>query len=144
LVISALTTAAFAGDWGTRDGQPAARYGEIKEQVAGQILGNAERLFPGLRAHTLFTEVSTPLTLQRRTLNNAGSIVGWTYDRERTYRRGYSVGMRKAVKTPINNLFQAGHWTLYPGGAPMSILSGRLAAEQIARLAGVSGDVRRI
>jgi phytoene dehydrogenase-like protein len=130
---SALTSASFAGNWGTLDGERSAKHLEVRKRVAAQMLSNAEHLYPGLREHILFSELSTPLTLRRFTLNSGGSIVGWTYDRERTYRRGYSVGMRKAVTTPIGNLLQAGHWTLYPGGAPMSILSGRLAAERIAR-----------
>jgi phytoene dehydrogenase-like protein len=142
-IFSALTSASFAGNWGTLDGERSAKHLEIRQRVASDMLSNAENLYPGLKGHVLFSELSTPLTLQRFTLNSGGSIVGWTYDRERTYKRGYSVGMRKAVTTPISNLLQAGHWTLYPGGAPMSILSGRLAAERIASVAkrhSASGD----
>ncbi len=134
-VISALTSDSFGRNWGTVDGKRGAKYLEIKKSISEQIMSSVERLFPGLKQHTLFADLSTPLTLHRYTLNSGGSIVGWTYDREKTYKRAYSVGMRKAVMTPIGNLFQVGHWTLYPGGAPMSILSGRLAAAQVTKIA---------
>ena len=135
IIISALATRTFADNWGIVGGMPTARYQAINERVTEEILENAEKLFPGLREHIVFTQISTPFTLERYTMNSGGSIVGWTYDRQKTYQRGASVGMRRAVLTPVKNLLQAGHWTLYPGGAPMCILSGRLAAEQIVKSA---------
>ena len=133
IIISTLARADFADNWGIEQGVVDSRYESTRKAVAAQVLSNAENLLPGLRERVLFTEVSTPATLERYTMNSGGSIIGWTYDREKTYKRGYSVGMRKAVTTPIYNLFQAGHWSIYPGGAPMCILSGKLAADQIIK-----------
>jgi phytoene dehydrogenase-like protein len=133
IIISALASRRYADNWGIADGMPDARYRATGERVTGQILENAEKLFPNLRQHVVFTQLSTPFTLERYTLNSGGSIIGWTYDRNRTFDRGSSVHMRRAVLTPVRNLLQAGHWTLYPGGAPMGVLSGRLAAERITK-----------
>ena len=135
IIISALASRRFADNWGIVGTTPTARYRDINRRVTEEILENAEALFPGLRDHIVFTQMSTPFTLERYTMNSGGSIIGWTYDRRKTYQRGASVGMRKAVLTPVKNLLQAGHWTLYPGGAPMCILSGRLAAEWIVKSA---------
>ena len=35
----------------------------------------------------------------------------------------------KASKTKLDNVFQAGQWTFSPSGLPISILTGKLAAD---------------
>jgi hypothetical protein len=34
-----------------------------------------------------------------------------------------------AIETPLPNLKQAGHWVFSPAGAPVAIMSGKLAAD---------------
>jgi uncharacterized protein with NAD-binding domain and iron-sulfur cluster len=36
-------------------------------------------------------------------------------------------------KTPLPNLFLAGHWTFNPGGMPAAFMTGRRAAELVKR-----------
>jgi len=38
---------------------------------------------------------------------------------------------QKSVVTAIPNIFKAGQWTYSPAGVPMSILTGKLAADKI-------------
>jgi phytoene dehydrogenase-like protein len=126
IIISALAKSAFARDWETQSGRPTPAYYALKENVADQVI-------PGLSEHILFRQISTPYTYSRYTLNSGGSICGWTYDRQTTFHRKGTPGMGTSMLTPIRNLLQAGHWTVYPGGAPVCILSGRLAAAYLHR-----------
>jgi phytoene dehydrogenase-like protein len=100
----------------------------LKEKVADQLVSIAQKIIPGLNEHILFRQIATPYTYSRYTLNSGGSICGWTYDRQTTFHRKGTGGMGSSMLTPIHNLLQAGHWTVYPGGAPVCILSGRLAS----------------
>jgi hypothetical protein len=38
-----------------------------------------------------------------------------------------------AVKTPVPGVFQAGQWTYSPAGLPISILTGKLAADRVIK-----------
>jgi hypothetical protein len=38
-----------------------------------------------------------------------------------------------AIKTPIPGVFQAGQWTYSPAGLPISILTGKLAADRVVK-----------
>jgi hypothetical protein len=68
-----------------------------------------------------------------RTLNDKGAIVGWSYDRNTTWPRGSILQIAKSVRTPIANLLIAGHWAFTPGGSPVAVLTGRLAASTILK-----------
>ena len=133
IIISALAKAEFCASWNTNKGEATPAYYALKESVADQIVKSASRIFPGLAEHILFRQIATPYTYARYTLNSGGSICGWTYDRQTTFHRGGLGAMQKSMLTPIDGLLQAGHWTVYPGGAPVCILSGRLAADYISR-----------
>jgi phytoene dehydrogenase-like protein len=133
IIISALAKSAFANDWNTQDGKSTPAYYALKERVADQLVRTASQIVPGLEDHIIFRQIASPYTYNRYTLNAGGSICGWTYDRLSTFHRKGTPGMQKSMLTPVNGLLQAGHWTVYPGGAPVSILSARLAADYIAR-----------
>jgi phytoene dehydrogenase-like protein len=133
IIISALAKSAFSQDWEIKDGKPTPAYHALKEKVADQLIEIVQRVIPGLKEHILFRQIATPYTYSRYTLNSGGSICGWTYDRQTTFHRQGSSGMGTSMLTPIPNLLQAGHWTVYPGGAPVAILSGRLAASYLDR-----------
>jgi len=53
-------------------------------------------------------------------LNWEGSIYGWTYD---IYRSHMAYKFAR-FRTPIRNLFNAGHYAMWPGGVIFSALSG--------------------
>ncbi|MBD3365286.1 hypothetical protein GF359_08735, partial [candidate division WOR-3 bacterium] len=129
VIISALANFDFDKNWG-RDED---RYEKTKNRVADQLISVTERIIPDLGECILFRQVATPYTYQRYTSNTQGSICGWTYDRLSTFHKGKRGKMQDMVKTPVPNLYQAGHWTMYPGGAPVAILTGRLASEGIIK-----------
>jgi phytoene dehydrogenase-like protein len=133
IIISALAKSGFSHDWETQEGKPTPAYYALKEKVADQLINIAQKVIPGLEEHILLREIATPHTYRRYTLNSGGSICGWTYDRNTTFHRKGTTGMGKSMFTPVRNLLQAGHWTVYPGGAPVCILSGRMAAAYVHR-----------
>jgi phytoene dehydrogenase-like protein len=133
IIISALALAGFADNWGIEAGKPTTKYNEIKDKVTEQLINIASKIIPDLKAHIILKETATPYTYEHYTLNSGGSVCGWTYNRKTTFHRKGIDNFRTAVLTPINGLFQAGHWTVYPGGAPVCVLTARLAAENIRR-----------
>jgi phytoene dehydrogenase-like protein len=133
VIISALANFEFANYWGKCNGEVTPEYYALKESVADALVRTAARIIPDLEKKTLFRAIATPYTYQRYTLNSGGSITGWTYDRKMTFLKKGTAKMQTSMLTPVKGLLQAGHWTVYPGGAPVSILSGRLAADYISK-----------
>jgi phytoene dehydrogenase-like protein len=39
----------------------------------------------------------------------------------------------ESVKTPIPNVYQAGQWTYSPSGLPISIMTGKIAADKVIK-----------
>ena len=101
-------------------------YTEIKEEIAQKIIGIIARVIPGLSSHIMVRDASTPLTYERETLNTRGATMGW-------YLSAQEFSRIRSQKTPIANLYQAGHWTFPGGGIPMVILSGINAAKLVLK-----------
>jgi phytoene dehydrogenase-like protein len=114
--------------WGTGSSDPVARneaYRELKARVLKDIIEDMEYLVPGISTRIDYKELATPRTLARYTLNPQGSIMGWSYDMYRTP----LFGRFARFKTPVKNLYQAGHYSVWPGGIVFSALSGKLVAD---------------
>jgi prolycopene isomerase len=107
-------------------GSTSPRYAEIKEEIAQKIIGIAGRVIPGLSSHIIVRDASTPLTYERMTLNTHGATMGW-------YLSAKELSRIRSQKTPIVNLYQAGHWTFPGGGIPMVIISGINAAKLVLK-----------
>lgn len=101
-------------------------YREIKEEIAQKIIGITETVIPGLSGHIMVRDASTPLTYERETLNTRGATMGW-------YLSAKEFSRIRSQKTPIANLYQAGHWTFPGGGIPMVIISGINAAKLVLK-----------
>ncbi len=87
-------------------------------------------LYPGLDKAIIERFSSTPLTIERLTGNSEGAITGWAFDNpvmpvEHAMRR-----IAKSVETPLPDVQQAGQWTFSPSGLPISVVTGKLAAER--------------
>lgn len=114
--------------WGTGSSDPMARneeYRELKSKVLDDIIDDMEHVVPGIRERVEYRELATPRTLARYTLNPEGSIMGWSYDMYRTP----LFGRFGRFKTPVENLYMAGHYSVWPGGIVFSALSGKLVAD---------------
>jgi phytoene dehydrogenase-like protein len=101
-------------------------YTEIKEEIAQKIIGVTERVIPSLSSHIMVQDASTPITYERETLNTRGATMGW-------YLSAQEFSRLRSQKTPIANLYQAGHWTFPGGGIPMVILSGINAGKLVLK-----------
>jgi phytoene dehydrogenase-like protein len=118
--------------WGTGSPDPEARndsYRELKGKVLSDVIEDMEYLIPGIGGRIVVSELATPRTLARYTLNPQGSIMGWSYDMYRTP----LYGRFGRFKTPIKDLYMAGHYSVWPGGIVFSALSGRLVADGMYR-----------
>jgi phytoene dehydrogenase-like protein len=97
-----------------------------EEQVT-QVLDGS--VYPGL-AETVFQRFSaTPLTVERYSGNAEGAITGWAFTNDFMPAENRLPEIYSATKTPIPDVWQAGQWTYSPSGLPISILTGKLAAD---------------
>ena len=105
-------------------------YEEFKtycEDVMIAIL--SETLFPELGRSIIDRFSSTPLTIERMTSNTDGAITGWAFTND-AMPVMHSMGkIGKSIFTPIPDVLQAGQWVFSPSGLPISVLTGKLAAD---------------
>jgi phytoene dehydrogenase-like protein len=116
--------------WNDLQEQDRARYDAEKERVATEALQRLEAHYPGISAHVEVTDVSTPYTTWRYTLNHKGAWEGWLMTPE-------------AIRTTIErtlpglaNFYMAGQWVMPGGGVPPCLYSGRHAVQLLCRQDG--------
>jgi len=93
-------------------------------------------IFPGLRAAIVDRFSSTPLTLERISGNTDGAITGWAFTNQSMPAVHDLPAIAKSILTPIPDVCQAGQWTFSPSGLPISILTGKLAADRVVKELG--------
>lgn len=107
---------------------------EIKgflEELTIDILN--ESIFPGIKTKVFGCFSSSPVTIQKLTGNTEGGITGWAFTNPVMPAVSSMLGIAKSVLTPIPNVYQAGQWTYSPAGMPISILTGKLAADRVIK-----------
>ncbi len=106
-------------------------YDEFKDITGQLIIGVLDStIFPGLKDKVIDRFVSTPLTMEKKTGNSEGAITGWAFTNSMIPAIKSTTKITRAVLTPVPDIFQAGQWTFSPSGLPMSILTGKLAADK--------------
>ena len=106
-------------------------YEEFKdfcEQKIISVLDNS--IYKGLQEKVIKRFSSTPLTIERLSGNFDGGITGWAFTNEVIPAISKNTEINKACLTLIPDVLQAGQWTFSPSGLPISILTGKLAADQ--------------
>lgn len=93
-------------------------------------------IFPGIKESILHQFSSTPLTLEKYAGNFQGAITGWGLDNKPIPAESRIPKIMNAVKTPIPGVYQAGQWTYSPSGLPISLLTGKIAADQVIKELG--------
>ncbi len=111
--------------WRIDEGREA--YQALKAEVAERMIKVAETCIPGLRDSIEVMETSSPLTMERYTLNYKGAFMGWAPIPEQNMLK------RMKQKTPLDNLYLAGAWTFPGGGQSACLLSGYSTAEKILK-----------
>ena len=124
---------AFEAEWGYWNDLRAAdrgRYEAEKERVAAEVLRRLEAYYPGLSAQVEMTDVATPYTTWRYTLNWKGAYEGWL-----------PTGSQMMTALPrtlpgLANFVMAGQWVIPGGGVPTCLLSGRDAVRILCKWDG--------
>jgi len=108
-------------------------YEEFKAFSEDHITALMDRtIMPGMRDKVIDTFSSTPMTIERITGNAEGAITGWAFTDSIPAESRFKK-IRRSVYTPIPDVLQAGQWSFSPSGLPVSILTGKLAADEALR-----------
>ncbi|MEA5017198.1 MAG: NAD(P)/FAD-dependent oxidoreductase [Erysipelotrichaceae bacterium] len=106
-------------------------YKEFKELVETKAIAVLDDgIYKGIKDKVLFHFASSPLTIERLSGNYEGAITGWAFINETMPSVNKATEITKACITPIANILQAGQWTFSPSGLPISILTGKIAADK--------------
>jgi phytoene desaturase len=105
-------------------------YAAEKERVAADILERLERHFPGITAQVEVTDVSTPHTTWRYTLNDRGAYEGWLMTPE------VFTAVTERTLPGLDNFYMAGQWVMAGGGVPACLYSGQHVAQLLCRRDG--------
>ena len=109
-------------------------YEEFKTFCETLIINNLDAsIYPGIKEAVLQRFSSTPLTLAKVAGNTDGAIVGWAFSNHPMPAESRLPQILNAIRTPIPGILQAGQWTYSPAGLPISILTGKLAADQVIK-----------
>ena len=105
--------------WNKLQTDDRARYDAEKEHIATGIMNRLENYYPGISSQVEVTDVATPYTTWRYTLNHKGAWEGWMMSSET---------MNASVKRTLpglSNFYMAGQWVMPGGGIPPCLYSGR-------------------
>jgi hypothetical protein len=91
------------------------------------LLLRLEKQFPGIRDSIEYTEIATPKTIQRFTLNPEGTVCGFTQSKQQ------SAFKRFRNNFLIPDFYFASAWAFPGGGFEGTIMGGFLAALQMNR-----------
>jgi phytoene dehydrogenase-like protein len=99
---------------------------ELENRVLSVI---SDSVYPMLKDKIIARFSFTPLTIETRVGSSEGAITGWSFQKSMPVINKIQIADR-SVRTPIPSIFQAGQWAYSPAGVPMSILTGKLAADK--------------
>jgi phytoene dehydrogenase-like protein len=102
---------------------------EIENRVVSVI---SDSIYPMLKDKIIAQFSFTPLSIENRVGSSEGAIVGWSFNKSMPVVNKIQMSDR-SVLTPVPSIYQAGQWAYSPAGVPMSILTGKLAADKIMK-----------
>jgi phytoene dehydrogenase-like protein len=102
---------------------------ELENRVLKVI---SDSVYPMLRNKIVTRFSFSPLSIENRVGSSEGAITGWAFTKSMPVVNKIQFSDRSVI-TPIPSVYQAGQWAYSPAGVPMSILTGRLAADRIIK-----------
>jgi phytoene dehydrogenase-like protein len=102
---------------------------ELENRVLSVI---SDTVYPMLKDKIISRFSFTPLSIENRVGSSEGAITGWAFQKAMPVINKIQISDR-SVLTPFPSIFQAGQWVYSPAGVPMSILTGKLAADKILK-----------
>jgi phytoene dehydrogenase-like protein len=91
-----------------------------------------DSIYPMLKDNIIARFSFTPISIENRVGSSEGAIVGWAFEKTMPVVNKIQISDR-SVLTPIPSIYQAGQWAYSPAGVPMSILTGKLAANKVIK-----------
>jgi len=108
-------------------------YKEFIAAIEDRIIKTlADSVYPMLKEKVMARFSFSPLSYANRVASSEGAITGWSFQEPVPVIHKIQQANR-AVITPLPSIYQAGQWTYSPAGVPMSILTGKLAANRILK-----------
>lgn len=108
-------------------------YDEFRQELENRIVEViTNSIYPMLKEKLMASFSFTPLSIQNRIASSEGAIVGWSFQESIPVPNKIQ-DAQKSVVTAIPTIFKAGQWTYSPAGVPMSILTGKLAADKACK-----------
>lgn len=92
----------------------------------------SDSVYPMLKDKIIARFSFSPLSIENRVGSSEGAITGWAFHESMPVINKIQIADR-SVLTPFPSIYQAGQWVYSPGGVPMSILTGKLAADRVLR-----------
>ena len=109
-------------------------YDEAKEMITKAIIENLEEsIYAGFKNSITDTFMFTPLSIKKITGNSDGAITGWSFENGDVPAVSQMTKIAQSVKTPLPSVYQAGQWSYGPAGLPISMLTGKLAANAVMK-----------
>ena len=116
-----ICTTDYLADWEELDDKD---YQKQKEEVARTLLNRLEKEYPTILNYLEYYEVATPKTIQRYTLNPAGTAYGYVQSIGQT-----GPSREKMTASPVRNLYFSSAWAPSGGGYSGAIYSGFFTAK---------------
>ena len=108
-------------------------YEEFNTALEDRILAVlSQAVFPMLKDKVTERYSFSPLSIKNRVGSSEGAITGWSFEMPVPVVHKIQLSDR-SVFTPLPGVYQAGQWAYSPAGVPMSILTGKLAADKILK-----------
>ena len=105
-------------------------YDEAKAFISDTIITVLENsLYPNFKKIIRDSFASTPLTIENTSGNSDGAITGWSFESGDVPAVDQMSKIAQSVKTPLPGVLQAGQWSYSPSGLPISMLTGKMAAD---------------
>jgi phytoene dehydrogenase-like protein len=102
---------------------------ELEDRVLRVISAS---IYPMLKDKVIERFSFTPLSIENRVGSSEGGITGWAFRESMPVINKIQIADH-SVLTPIPSVYQAGQWAYSPAGVPMSILTGKLAADKVLK-----------
>lgn len=116
-------------DWWNTLQRDKPRYEAERKRVAAECLQRLETHYPGIRKRVEVTDVATPYTYWRYTLNWQGSPMGWLPVPE------VLTKLIRRTLPGLDNFYMAGQWVTPGGSVPGCLYTGRHVVQILCRRA---------
>jgi phytoene dehydrogenase-like protein len=118
----------------TRHIQEMGWYDDFKALCENYVVNTLNNsIYPGIREAILQRFSSTPLTMAKLAGNSEGAITGWAFSNHPMPAESRLPRIMNSITTPVPGVYQAGQWTYSPAGLPISIITGKLAADRVIK-----------